>query len=142
LKGAQIGRQAILNIIEFFLQCLAISASVAIGFVFIYGCCKAINRLFDGRVSCSTIRVKNFVGEQKSVDVRLSDGKTLTDQRFAGFANFGSDKGVPYDLQNWMVLESAAGRIFLKPQTVRSITEKAPAGSLPAPKQNELQTSH
>ena len=75
-------------------------------------------------MSCSTIRVKNFVEDGSSVDVRLADGRTLTDQHFTGFANFGTDKGVPYELQNWIVLESAAGRTFLKPQTVRSITEK------------------
>jgi hypothetical protein len=108
---------------------LAVSGSIAIGFVFIYGCCKAINRVFNARVSCPTIPVKNFVGDRSAVDVRLSDGKILTDQRFAGFANFGSDRGVPYELQNWMVLESETGRIFVKPQAVRWITEKSKAGN-------------
>jgi hypothetical protein len=111
--------------IEFIIQCLAVSLSIAIGIVFVYGCCKAINRLFDGRaVSCGKIKVKNFVADGKPVDVKLSDGHVLMDQRFVGFADFGTQKEVPYEFKTWLVLESGSGRSFIKPQTVRSITEK------------------
>ena len=109
---------------EFIVECFAVSLSVATGIVFVYGCCKAINRLFEGRLSVGIVKVKHFVAESKAVDVRLSDGQVLADQKFVGFADFGDQKSIPFELKSWMVLESSKGRTFIKPGTVRSISEK------------------
>lgn len=111
--------------IEFIVQCFAVALAVAVGFVFIYGCTKAINRVFDGKAQpYGKITVKNFVSEEMMVEVKLSDGSVLKDRKFVGFADFGTAKGVPFELKSWLVLESEEGRSFIKPQSVRSITEK------------------
>lgn len=110
--------------LAFVIQCFAVTLSIAVGIVFIYGCCKGINRIFDGRVPCGKITVKNFVADDTPVEVRLSDGRVLSEQKFIGFADFGTQKNVPYEFKTWLVLESESGRTFIKPQTVRTITEK------------------
>jgi hypothetical protein len=110
--------------IEFIVQCLTVSLSIAIGIVFIYGCTKTINRLFQGKsLPCGKITVKNFVADNVQVDVKLSDGSILKDKTFVGFADFGTAKDIPFEFKTWLVLESDEGRSFIKPQTVRSITE-------------------
>jgi len=112
------------TILIFFAQCLAVSLSIAIGIVFIYGCCQAINRLFNGRgFPCTKIQVKNFVTDNVPVEVKLSDGRMLSGQKFVGFADFGTQK-VPFEFKTWIVLESEHERTFVKPQAVRIITEK------------------
>jgi hypothetical protein len=108
---------------DFIIECFTISLSIAVGFIFIYGGCKLINLIFDGRVPCGTIKVKNFVADNTPVEVRLSDGRVLSEQKFVGFADFGTQKNVPYEFKTWLVLESEGGRIFVKPQSVRVITE-------------------
>jgi hypothetical protein len=108
--------------IEFIIQCFAVTLSIAVGIVFIYGCVKAINRLFDDKsLPCGKITVRNFVADNVPVDVKLSDGSVLTDRKFVGFADFGTSKGVPFELKSWLVLESGEGRSFIKPQSVRAI---------------------
>jgi len=110
--------------IDFIIQCFAVSLSIAVGIVFIYGSTKAISRLFEGKsFPCSRISVSNFVADNVQVEVKLSDGSILRHKKFIGFANFGTAKGVPFELQNWLVLESDEGRSFIKPQSVRTITE-------------------
>jgi hypothetical protein len=111
--------------IEFIVQCFAVSLSIAVGIVFIYGSCKGLNRLYDGRaIPCGKIKVKNFVSEASLVDVKLSDGKVLSDQKFVGFADFGTQKEIPFQFKTWLVLESGGNRSFVKPETVRAILEK------------------
>lgn len=111
--------------IDFIIQCFAITLSIAVGIVFIYGCAKAINRLFDGKSQpCSNVTVKHFVAENVLVDVKLSDGSILKGKKFVGFSDFGTAKGIPYELKSWLVLESDEGRSFIKPQSVREITER------------------
>ncbi len=107
---------------DFIIQCFAVTLSIAVGVVFIYGGCKLINRIFDGRAVCGSIKVKNFIADETPVEVRLSDGRVLSAQKFVGFADFGQ-KNVPYELKTWLVLESDEGRTFVKPQSVRAITE-------------------
>ena len=110
--------------IDFIIQCLAVCLSISIGIVFVYGGCKAISRLFDGRgVPCGIITVKNFIADGNQVDVTLSDGRMVKGQKFVGFADFGTQKQVPYDFKTWLVLETESGRTFIKPQTIRMISE-------------------
>jgi hypothetical protein len=113
---------------DFIIECFAVTISIAVGIILIYGGCKLINLIFDGRAKCGSIKVKNFVADEASVQVRLSDGRVLPEHKFVGFADFGTQKNVPYEFKTWLVLESENGRIFVKPQSVRVIAEtKKPA---------------
>lgn len=111
--------------LEFLLQCFAVSLSIGTGIVFVYAGCTLVSKLFEARAPSHTVKVRNFVGDGSLVDVRLSDGQILRDCRFGGFADFGTHKSIPYEFKSWLVLETGADRILIKPQRVRVITERA-----------------
>ena len=110
--------------LDFVVQCFAVSFSIAFGFVLIYGAVKGINRLFDGkRPACGITKVKHFIEEGNPVELKLSDGRIVSGDKFIGFTEFGDHKHAPDCFKQWVVLESENSRVFIKPEAIRLIKE-------------------
>jgi len=111
--------------LDFVIQCFAVSMSIAVAIVFIYFCVKLLNYFLDSKqVYFGTVKVKKFLNEKTLVDVRLNDGKSIEGVIFKGFSEFGEHKDVPVAFRSWVVLDGPTGRIYLKPESIKVIITK------------------
>ncbi len=76
------------------------------------------------------VKMKNFLKEDRVVNIHLSDGNIYRGVRFVGFSDPNSTKGgIPFQLSQMVVCETQKGaRVFFRPDAVRVIEEVEPLG--------------
>lgn len=75
------------------------------------------------------LRWKGLIREGRLINVHLSSGKLLTGVRLVGSTSQHTARdGLPYQLANLLVLETASGaRVFVRADSVRMMEEIEPA---------------
>jgi small nuclear ribonucleoprotein (snRNP)-like protein len=112
--------------IEFILQCFAVAMAVAACIVVSTVCIQGFGLLIGRRVrSIPIAKIKDFVRDGQAVNVTLNSGKVYSGVTYLGFTDLSGQKGLPYGFQNWAVLGSPEGKIFVRPDSIKTIQEIA-----------------
>jgi ABC-type lipoprotein release transport system permease subunit len=109
---------------ETFIVWISVIGAICIGVMALTVFFTLLNAIQRRLSKTAIINVKGIFKTSEWLNVHLNGSKTVERVKFIGFTDPNSMKGVPYQLNNMVVFETAAGkRVLLRADTIRMIEE-------------------